>query len=265
METTKINTKVVTLEDIVFENRNKAYGAYFLNNSNSKYLVIAFLIALIFVSSTVIVPFIRAIRTIPLVIIPTISIPFTSIPIESVDIIKPPVPQVLPDLPPPPSIVNLNPLLTPVIVDEPTPDDPLPPANSSIPLVNKPVQVEYTDTANKYNDFQDKPEDPIVFAPTEKAAFLDGDENTFHAWVQGSLVYPQEAIENGIGGRLFVEFCINKKGEIVDIKILNNVNPFLEKEVLRVLNSAPKWKPAKQGGYAVKQQFHMALTFKLNS
>jgi periplasmic protein TonB len=266
METMQVSSKAVTLEEMIFENRNRAYGAYFLRNHKAKYLIIAFLITILAVSSTIIVPFINAVNNFGKVVVLDFQTHCGPIPIVPKDFIKPPVAPSIPTPPAPTSIIRQSVYTVPKIGNNETPDNQLPTMNSLNTIVNRPVNIDTNNYGNTASDPAiDFSPDPIVFAPAEPASFKDGDLNTFREWVQVNIVYPQIDIENGIEGRLFVEFCINKKGEIVEIKVLNNIDPSLEKETLRVLKSAPRWRPAKQGGYEVKQQFHMPVIFKLNS
>ena len=77
-------------------------------------------------------------------------------------------------------------------------------------------------------------------------------------------VYPVIARENNIEGRVFVSFVIDKKGDVTDVKILRGVDPYLDKEALRVVRSMPRWKPGKQRGKPVKVQYQVPLVLKLN-
>jgi protein TonB len=81
--------------------------------------------------------------------------------------------------------------------------------------------------------------------------------------VQENLEYPEEAIKNGIFGRVTIQFAVNSKGEVCDIKILRGVAPSLDEEAVRTLESSPLWTPAEQEGKPVKQQFVMPVIFSL--
>lgn len=97
----------------------------------------------------------------------------------------------------------------------------------------------------------------------EQAVFQGGDINTFRDWVQKNLIYPPEAVKNGIFGRITVQFAVTSAGKISDIKILRGVDPLLDKETVRVLATSPDWIPAKVGGKEVKQQFVIPVVFIL--
>jgi|GEM_PF-1371707 len=95
------------------------------------------------------------------------------------------------------------------------------------------------------------------------ASFQDGDLNKFRDWVSSNLEYPVVAAENGISGKVYVEFAVNKKGEVSDVKVLKGVDPSLDNESIRAIKSSPKWTPAKMGRKNVKQKFVIPLSFVL--
>ena len=71
------------------------------------------------------------------------------------------------------------------------------------------------------------------------------------------------ALENGIQGKVFVEFVIEKDGSITNVRVLRSVDPSLDKEAIRVVSSMPKWKPGKQRGKAVRVSYTVPINFKL--
>ncbi len=98
----------------------------------------------------------------------------------------------------------------------------------------------------------------------EQAEFQDGSLENFRIWVQNNLVYPPDAKAKGITGRVTLQFAVSSKGEVVDVKILRGSNHVLDQEAYRVVSSSPKWKAARQGGRAVRQQFVMPVIFDLS-
>ena len=81
--------------------------------------------------------------------------------------------------------------------------------------------------------------------------------------MQIKVRYPQIAKEYGIEGRVFVTFVIDKKGKVKDVEIIKGVDPNLDKEAKRVIESLPKFTPGKQRGKAVRVQFTVPISFKL--
>jgi TonB family protein len=108
------------------------------------------------------------------------------------------------------------------------------------------------------------PDEEVPFIIVEQqATFQGGDLNAFRDWVQNHLEYPAVAASNGISGKVYVQFAITSKGDVVDIKVLRGVDPSLDNESVRVIKSSPKWTPAQQGGKNVKQQFVIPIQFSL--
>ena len=99
-----------------------------------------------------------------------------------------------------------------------------------------------------------------------KPLFNGGDaEKGFREWVMSNTVYPAEAKENGITGRVFIEFTIDKDGSVTDVKLMRGVDPLLDAEALRVIRSSPKWTPGKHGGKLVKVKYTFPLYFQLDN
>jgi TonB family protein len=115
------------------------------------------------------------------------------------------------------------------------------------------------DTGLEKQDVTDN-EPAFVFVEVN-AAFRDGDINTFRNWVQQHLIYPPEAIEKNINGRVTAQFCVDSYGKVVEVKVLRSPDPVLNAETIRAINSSPKWIPAMQGGKFVKQMFVIPVNF----
>ena len=97
----------------------------------------------------------------------------------------------------------------------------------------------------------------------EKPSFQGGDANTFSKWVNSKLVYPEIAKENGVQGRVVLEFTVNTDGSVSNVKVLRGVDSSLDKEAVRVVSSSPKWKPGKQRDRAVKVTYTFPVIFQL--
>ncbi len=107
-------------------------------------------------------------------------------------------------------------------------------------------------------------EESIPFALVEKKpSFMGGDANTFSAWVNQHLEYPEVARENGVSGRVMLQFTVNPNGTVTDVKVLRGVDPALDKEAVRVISSSPKWEPGRQRDRAVKVTYTFPVVFQL--
>ena len=97
----------------------------------------------------------------------------------------------------------------------------------------------------------------------EKPTFQGGDANEFSKWVNSRLVYPEIAKENGVQGRVTLQFTVNADGTVSNVKVLRGVDSSLDKEAVRVVSSSPKWKPGKQRDRAVKVTYTFPVIFQL--
>lgn len=103
--------------------------------------------------------------------------------------------------------------------------------------------------------------EPVFVFVEEQASFQGGSLESFRAWVQKNIEYPEEAISRGIQGRVTVQFAVNSKGYVRDVKILRGVEASLDNEACRVIMSSPRWMAAKNAGVFVRQQFVMPVIF----
>ena len=97
----------------------------------------------------------------------------------------------------------------------------------------------------------------------EKPSFQGGDENTFTKWVASKLVYPEIAKENGVQGRVILQFLVGTDGSVSDVKVVRGVDASLDKEAARVVASSPKWKPGRQRNKPVKVRYTFPVIFQL--
>lgn len=97
----------------------------------------------------------------------------------------------------------------------------------------------------------------------EKPSFNGGDANEFSKWVNSKLVYPEIAKENGVQGRVTLQFTVNADGTVSNVKVLRGVDSSLDKEAVRVVSSSPKWKPGKQRDRAVKVTYTFPVIYQL--
>ena len=82
-------------------------------------------------------------------------------------------------------------------------------------------------------------------------------------WLSKHVKYPQIALENGVQGKVFVQFVVEKDGSVSNIKVVRGVDASLDKEAVRVVSVMPKWKPGKQRGEAVNVKFTVPVAFRL--
>ncbi|MBO7479487.1 MAG: energy transducer TonB [Bacteroidales bacterium] len=120
--------------------------------------------------------------------------------------------------------------------------------------------MDYIETVEE----EEVEEEAIPFALVEnKPTFQGGDANTFSRWVNSQLEYPEIAKENGIQGRVTLQFTVNTDGSVSDVKVLRGVDSSLDKEAVRVVSASPKWKPGMQRDKPVRVTYTFPVIFQL--
>ncbi len=107
-------------------------------------------------------------------------------------------------------------------------------------------------------------DDDKIFDVVEQNAQFPGGEEACYKWLGEHIKYPSICQEQGIQGRVFVSFVVNKDGSIVDVKVMRSPDDNLSKEAERVVKQMPKWKPARQGNKTVRSRFNLPVMFRLN-
>ena len=113
--------------------------------------------------------------------------------------------------------------------------------------------------------FEDFADDTIFITAETMPSFQDGDLNTFRAWVQQNVKFPQVALENRIQGRVVLSFVIDKDGRLTNIEVLQSPDRSLSEEAIRVLNKSPKWSPGKQRNQAVRVKYTLPVDFRVQN
>ena len=105
-------------------------------------------------------------------------------------------------------------------------------------------------------------EEPIFQVVEEMPSFPGGDAECMR-FLSKNIKYPTIAQENGIQGRVILQFVVNKDGSIVDVTVARSVDPYLDKEAVRVVKMMPKWTPGKQRGKPVRVKYTLPVMFRL--
>ena len=112
-------------------------------------------------------------------------------------------------------------------------------------------------------DEKPKEEETKVFDVVEQMPSFPGGDTELMKFLSTHIKYPVVAEENGIQGRVIATFVVERDGSISDVKVIKSVDPSLDKEAIRVLKSMPKWIPGRQNGSAVRVKYTVPVTFKL--
>ena len=102
-----------------------------------------------------------------------------------------------------------------------------------------------------------------IFDVVEVPPTFPGGEGQLRAWLASNTKYPPVAEDNGIQGRVIVQFVVERDGSVSNVNVVRGVDPSLDKEAARVVRSMPKWTPGKQNGQAVRARFNVPVVFKL--
>jgi TonB family protein len=106
------------------------------------------------------------------------------------------------------------------------------------------------------------PSDEVFNVVDESAAPAEG-MTEFYEYIGNRLVYPKQARQMGVEGKVFVEFIVNKDGSISDVTVTKGIGAGCDKAAIEVVSASPKWKPGKQAGLIVRQRFTVPIQFKL--
>ena len=108
-----------------------------------------------------------------------------------------------------------------------------------------------------------KEEENKVFDVVEQMPSFPGGMSALMAYLQKSIKYPPVAEENGIQGRVICTFVVERDGSVTDVRVAKSVDPSLDKEAVRVVSAMPKWIPGKQNGQSVRVKYTLPVTFRL--
>ena len=258
MATEKI--KAPAFDDIVFEIRNKEYGAYRLRKKYSRNVLIATLIGVIILSTAIITPYLnakaaesrtkRAERQV-------------EIKMENLDqpndVVAPPPPPP----PPPQDAVQQAKYVPPVVVDSIKPEDDvqlMTADDAAVEIQNEEV-VEFVEPVKE--EVQEEEAEPEPFVVVEEMPMFPGGDAALLTYIAEHTQYPEVAKENNIQGRVIVRFCVTSKGGVNQVSVLKGVDPELDAEAIRVVQSLPPFKPGKQGGKPVPVWYMVPITFTL--
>ena len=163
--------------------------------------------------------------------------------------------------------------------EEVTPPPPVapPPVAETLTIVEDDADVDEVDIASteelgqqveiKYVPVEveeEEPEEQTIFEVVEEMPeFPNGGQAGLMQYLAKNIKYPTIAQENGTQGRVVCQFVVNKDGSIVDVKVLRGVDPYLDKEAVRVISTMPKWKPGKQRGKPVRVKYTVPVMFRL--
>lgn len=112
---------------------------------------------------------------------------------------------------------------------------------------------------------EEEMEEDVVYMMVEQMPeFTDENGDDFSGYILKNRRYPPEAIEKSIQGKVYVEFCVEVDGSVTNVKVVRGVDPLLDKEAVRLVESSPKWKPGTQRGKPVKVRMAFTVSFEIH-
>lgn len=254
-------------DDIVFESRNKAYGAYVIRNIYSRHVLVACLV------TTAIIGFILAFPSIAEHFKGNAEVQDVSLkqikynelaPPPPIDKNTPPPPKL--DIPPP--VKTIIKFLPPKVTDKEIVEEEKIPTVEEIKQndtgaenVEGPGEVVFEDPVEEV--VKEGNDEDVIFAVVEQQAEFQGGFEAMGKFLAKNMKYPAQARRMGVEGSVYVSFVIDKEGNISDPQIIKGISAECDKEAIRVVKLMPPWKPGKQNGKPVKCRFVLPIKFKL--
>lgn len=251
-----------TWEDVVFERRNRDYGAYVLRTLYSKRVAVALGITLLIMLLVLFGPALVAMFKGEEVVekAPPRKLVYTELSAPPpIDKPKPPPPQIqLPKLQKvikfvPPKVVKEQ-----VVEEVPTIEE-IKQNEVAAVEVEGPTEVVFEEPVEEVVEDENQ-----VFTVVEQQPEFTGGMQALATYLQKNIRYPASARRMGVDGTVYVQFVVSKDGSISEVKTIRGVSADCDKEAERVINAMPNWKPGKQNGKAVNVRFVLPVKFKLN-
>ena len=259
--------------DIVFEGKNKAYGAYEMRQSSSKRHLIALLLVAVLAILIAVLP--TLVATVAEAVRRQSDALTEETRIVAVDPLEEEIKKMeeLRTEPPPPPLKPTMQFIAPEMADASEIDDDsrminqedLQKSKVQISIAN--VEGENVEGAIDIADLGEinkiSEDDTQIYVGVEIQPQFPGGEVELMKYIKDNLRYPVVAIENNIEGRVTLRFVVNKKGEVSNVEILRGLDPACDKEAIRVVQSMPKWVPGKQNGVSVNVYYTLPISYKL--
>jgi periplasmic protein TonB len=251
--------RIPNFDEIVFEIRNKEYGAYIIRKKYKSTLSVALGIGIIIIATAIITPYLnakaasskerRAERQVE------IKLENLDTPTEKV---APP-----PTLPPPVDVVQQQRYVPPQVVDSIRPEDVkqlMTADQAQTEVTNKDV-IEAVQEVKE--EVQEAETEPQPFVVVEEMPSFPGGEAALLKYLAAHTNYPLVAQENNIQGKVMVRFCVTAKGGIDLVSVIRSIDPELDAEAIRVVKALPAFKPGKQSGRPVPVWYSVPIIFQI--
>ena len=248
-----------SFDDIVFENRNKAYGSYEIRKKYSRTMALSMIIGIIIVVTAAIVPYIRA-KNVAMVKARDANEVIAQMANDiNQEAAAPPPP---PPPPPPSEQQTVVKYVAPVIVDSVKPEEATR-FMTADDVVETTVDAEVVEVIEQIKEEVQEEAPREVFVVVEEMPSFPGGDIELLRFINDNINYPELAKENNIQGKVILRFCVTYKGTVDQVSIVRGVDPSLDQEAVRVVKMLPLWKPGKQGGKPVNVWYSLPVSFVL--
>lgn len=276
---TNAQLATASLDDIVFDGRNRGYGAYQLRALYQRHMTRALAIAVTVCALLLIFPLVAQLLR------------------DKMPVVAPPIVAANPIIINMPFTELEKPIVPPAAAQRPTMPPQLPTVRNVVPVVAKEDQVTKDDVVPNQKELLEKDSGPKnndgdpnarIAGPEELPIGKDNPpvtdvvENHTYTYVeqmpelpggggqlaivtaiQKAVKYPSLALRNGVEGKVFVSFTVNPKGDVIDVKIVKGLGSGLDEETLRAIKTLPKFIPGKQNGREVSVSFTVPVTYRI--
>lgn len=265
----KINIFADEWVDMVFETKNHLYGGFVLRKESAKRQGIAFLLASIV--------FVIGVSS-PLWINSIIKesdkeVDLSVRMMSDIELNKPkPTEDLLKDIPPPPPVLRNTIKFTPPVIKQDEDVNEEEEIKTVKEITESTAAVGNTDFDKGTDDITAPPatEENVIteevqqpFLIVEQMPEFPGGMSELNTFIRQNLRYPVLAQENGISGKVYLQFVIDKYGKVGSIKVVRGIGGGCDEEAIRVISKMPSWKPGKQGGKEVPVSYTIPVNFVL--
>jgi protein TonB len=265
---------VATLDDIVFENRNKMYGAYELRQVYSRNANRALWLGIALFWAALATPTLynhlkpaespdqymnevtlENIKTLPQEEPPIVIPPKVEIPVQLPTIRNLP-PEVVTEAPDDVTVPTIDDLEDKVSSDKTQEGDP-----NALDVIEAPTETAGPAPVEKALEIERKPDE--IFMGVEQNPQFPGGMKQMGEFLQKNLRYPPAASRANVSGKVYLQFVVNTDGSIVDVTVIKGIGFNCDEEAVRVVKKMPLWQPGKQSGRAVRVRFTLPVVFTL--
>lgn len=255
--------------DLVFEGKNRSYGAYDMRQTSGKRHTLAFIIIVIFAAFMAVLPtLIETVKSYTIRDVMSEKTQLTDLKLE--DQVKEENIIRQQEAPPPPPLKSTIKLTEVEITEENIEEGQE--LKSQEEITSSKTQISVADvkgTDEEHGiDIADLEEHKVIveekpFTTVEQMPQFPGGEDELMRFILGNLRYPSVAKEVGIEGRVIIRFVVSKTGDVTNVEILRGLDPSCDKEALRVVKMMPNWIPGKQNGRSVPVYFTLPIVYRL--